>query len=430
MSLAAGSPGTSETTTSSMWSLEEHGDSDWRLKVVVPDVPQVDLSADSLRMTLAGVEPSTFRIPEHAQPVDTTKARCSFSRKRGELVIEWPRVRDDFKASIAPSAAVAATDANENVGSVVGHVAAVSAHANVAPTEPTIASSGRETARDIKVNRNGAVVADPAIASLKESAKSVPQVTAEEWRTRGNEAVKVGGFEEAIRCYTAGIAVGGGDEAMIRSNRAMILNKLGRYEEAVEDARCCVSLRPDFFKGYLRGAVALRALGRPAEALAFVKRCPPHEEAGKLVAELKPEAEEAEKKRIASLGGAERAKEEGNVLFRKGSFEAALVQYTKAIDLCEDPAGALALALRNNRAACNHQLSDYSAVVADTSFVLDHEPANIKALTRRMLALEPLERFKAALEDAREVLRQDPRNEIANKVQHRVGQQVRKMDVS
>jgi len=32
-----------------------------------------------------------------------------------------------------------------------------------------------------------------------------------------------------------------------------------------------------------------------------------------------------------------------------------------------------------------------------------------------MLALEPLERYEAALEDARAVLRQDPRNEMANK---------------
>jgi len=44
-----------------------------------------------------------------------------------------------------------------------------------------------------------------------------------------------------------------------------------------------------------------------------------------------------------------------------------------------------------------------------------------------MLALEPLERLEAALQDAQEVLKQDPRHEMANKVQHRLGKLVRDM---
>lgn len=397
-----------------MWRLEEHGDSAWRLKVVMPETPEVELNATSLRIWLpGGGEPSMFHVPDHAQPIDVDVARCSFSRTRGELVVEWPRTRGCNGFGTAAAAGTASASAAAQGDGAAAGTGDASAEGGAAAVSSAAASSP---------GANSAAVG--SAATCDNAAET------EEWRARGNDAVKAGDFEEAIRCYAAGLAGGSGDEAMMRSNRAMCLHKLGRFEEAVEDARRCVALRPDFFKGYVRGAMALRSLGRAEEALVFIRRCPAHEEAGKLVAELKPEAEAAERRRIASLGGAERAKEEGNVLFRKGSFEAALVQYTKAIDLCEDPAGALALALRNNRAACNHQLSDYTAVVADTSFVLDHEPANIKALTRRMLALEPLERFKAALEDARGVLRQDPRNEIANKVQHRVGQQVRKMDAS
>merc|ERR1712072_927684 len=82
---------------------------------------------------------------------------------------------------------------------------------------------------------------------------------------------------------------------------------------------------------------------------------------------------------------------------------------------CEDQGSAMALAIRNNRAACYHQLSDYHSVVRDTSYVLDKEPCNLKALSRRMLALEPLERYEAALADARTLLRQDPRNEVARR---------------
>lgn len=252
-----------------------------------------------------------------------------------------------------------------------------------------------------------------------------PALDAEEWKARGNAAVKAGDHEEAVRCYSEGVSAGGGDEAVLRSNRALCLQKLNRNEEAAEDAMRCVALRPDFFKGYLRGAMALRALGRHEEALALLKRCPPNREAEVLAAQLRPEAEAAEQARIAALGGAERAKEEGNVLFRKGLIEPAHAKYTEALGGCEDQGGAVALAIRNNRAACAHQLSDYSAVVRDTTFVLAREPANFKALVRRMLALEPLERYESALEDARAVLRQNPRHAAASGLQHRLGKLVR-----
>jgi tetratricopeptide (TPR) repeat protein len=221
------------------------------------------------------------------------------------------------------------------------------------------------------------------------------------------------------------LAVGGGDEAILHSNRALCFCQLGRHEEGLEDAKLCVALRPDFFKGYVRGAKALRALGRPEEALAFLKKCPKNTEAGALASELRPEAEAAETVRISSLSGAERAKEEGNVLFRKGLFEQALEKYSEALQGCDDQESIMALAIRNNRAACYHQVSDHSSAVRDTSYVLKREPSNFKALFRRMLALEPLERYEAALDDARALLRQDPRNEVANKMQHRLGKLVR-----
>merc|ERR1711972_982061 len=89
---------------------------------------------------------------------------------------------------------------------------------------------------------------------------------------------------------------------------------------------------------------------------------------------------------------------------------------------------ALAIAARNGRAACRHQLSDYEAVVEDTSVVLKHDPLNITALTRRMLAFEPLEKYKAALADARVVLQQEPRHQVASKMQHRLGKLVRDLE--
>lgn len=349
------------------WHLERRGDC-WQLIVVADSAPEVDISADAVRLRLSDDEPHiSLPLPEKALPLNTDAAHCTFSRRRKQLVIEWP-----YKAE--------------------------------------------EVQSDHTAHKK--VVQDNRTDEVTES------LSAEEWKTRGNAAVQSNSLEEAIRCYSAGLQAGG-DMAILHSNRALCLSRLDRHTEAFEDAKCCVTLRPEFVKGYLRGAMALRALKRPEEALVFLKRCPPSDEAAKLVSELKPEAELAERERIAALGGAERKKEEGNALFKKGLFEAAAAIYSEALVLCTEADGALALAIRNNRAACYHQLSDFVAVVKDASFVIDNDPTNLKALVRRMLACEPLEKYEAALIDARAILQQDPRHEMANKVQHRLSKLVR-----
>eukprot|EP00933_Yihiella_yeosuensis_P064583 TRINITY_DN6801_c0_g1_i2.p1 TRINITY_DN6801_c0_g1~~TRINITY_DN6801_c0_g1_i2.p1 ORF type:complete len:421 (+),score=108.54 TRINITY_DN6801_c0_g1_i2:126-1388(+) len=407
----------SACSTVPTWELKENGEM-WRLAVDVSGGnPEVDLSPDALRLRMSpDSSPVLLALPEHAVPLDPDSAVCKFSRKARQLVIQWPRSRDtsDSKGS--------ETDTT-----------ATSLSANSSDVDDTDREEVQE--QDEKVQEQDEARKDDS-EPVKEDADSqseadaaqeveVEVLSAEEWRTRGNASVKSGDIEEAFRCYSQGLKVGGGDVALLHSNRSLCLHKLGREEEAVEDAKRCVALRPDFVKGYLRGAVALRALGNFEDALAFLKRCPANDEAAALVSELKPQAEAAEKDRISSLSGSEREKEEGNALFKKGLFEAASEKYSRALDLCEDSESALALALRNNRAACAHQLSDFSSVVKDATFVLHREPENLKALMRRMLAYEPLEKYEAALEDARAILRQDARNEVANKVQHRLGKLVR-----
>lgn len=252
---------------------------------------------------------------------------------------------------------------------------------------------------------------------------SAPQ-TADEWKNQGNEAVKKGDHAAAYVSYSGGLKVEP-DHAILLSNRALSLLKLDRDEEAAADALRCTILRPDFMKGFLRGAMALEKLGRPQAALDLLRKSPKNEEIEQFAAKLKPQAEAAEKKRMASLGGAEKKKEEGNALFKKGMFEQALEVYSAALKLCKDQTEEMALAIRNNRAGCYSQLSNFHAVVEETNFVIEQQPDNAKALMRRMQALEPLEKYEAALTDARHVLRLLPGNDLANKLQHRLGKLVR-----
>lgn len=439
----------------------EKGKDTWRLSLNIEGPhPNVEVRDSAVRVQHPDAgsqinQPVTYSIPVEAQPLDMESAKCVFSRKRSELVIEWPYKAP--KASIPSEAETTASESEaesetrmtsmtsttaqnsdtEAPSSKDVHMkratAEVAAKAAEAPLEHGASNASEDKASSFEVTCSGSdeTASNEGETDNMAQPKLLPEppveTSAEEWKALGNAAVKAGDHKEGIRCYSAGLAVGGGDEAMLRSNRALCFCQLGRHEEGLEDAKRCVTLRPDFFKGYVRGAKALRALGRPEEALTFLKRCPKNDEAGALATELRPEAEAAEEKRIASLNGSERAKEEGNVFFRKGLFESAVAKYSEALEDCDDQESSLALAIRNNRAACYHQLSDYRSVVADTSFVLQKEPRNFKALFRRMLALEPLERYEAALEDARAVLRQDSQNQAANKMQHRLGKLVREI---
>jgi len=255
------------------------------------------------------------------------------------------------------------------------------------------------------------------------------QQTAEDWKLHGNEAVKKGDHAAAFEAYSKGLEVEP-DHAILLSNRSLSGLKLGRLEEAAADGQRCTVLRPDFMKGFLRCGMALEQLGRKKEAFDMLCKSPKHEEIEQLVEKLRPEVEKIEKQRIASLSGPEKKKEEGNALFKKGLFEQALVVYTAALKLCKDEKGEMALAIRNNRAGCYSQLSDFHSVVKETNFVLEHQPDNAKALLRRMQALEPLEKYEAAVADARHVLRLLPGNDLANKVQHRLGKLVRDQERS
>jgi len=248
--------------------------------------------------------------------------------------------------------------------------------------------------------------------------------TAEEWKTVGNDAVKKADHAAAYEAYSQGLRADP-DHAMILSNRALCLEKLGRLEEAVTDARRCTVLRPDFVKGFLRAAAVLKELKRPQEALEILRKAPTNPEVEQLINKIKPEAEKAEKARLSTLDSAERFKEEGNVLFKKGFFEKALKVYEMALKNCKDKKGDTAIAIHNNMAGCFQQLSDFHAVVRETNFVLEQQPDNLKALMRRMIALEPLEKYEQALEDARHVIKFAPGNEAANKVQHRLSKVVR-----
>jgi len=249
-------------------------------------------------------------------------------------------------------------------------------------------------------------------------------------KNEGNEYFKARDFPRAIAAYTEAINAQP-DNHVLYSNRSAAYAGLERWAEASADGQKCVQLDPTFVKGYHRAGLAMLNTGELREGIALVEKGlvhgPGNADLLDVLGKMKAVFHREETRRVASLSREETLKEQGNQLFKAARFEEAIVKYTEALNAVADQSSELYLSILNNRAACNQQLSNFSAVVADTSHVLEYDPKNVKALLRRGLALEGLERYRMALADIRAVLAIDPSVEIANQAQHRIGSAVRKL---
>jgi tetratricopeptide (TPR) repeat protein len=86
-------------------------------------------------------------------------------------------------------------------------------------------------------------------------------------KNQGNEAFKENNYQQAAVHYTEALTLDETQHA-IYSNRAACFLKLGRYQQAREDAEACIKLEPTFAKGHFRLALALQAEEKYGEACA------------------------------------------------------------------------------------------------------------------------------------------------------------------
>jgi stress-induced-phosphoprotein 1 len=85
--------------------------------------------------------------------------------------------------------------------------------------------------------------------------------TADEWKQKGNDALREEKFKVAVECYSKGLDI---DEHnhVLYSNRSAAYAKLEQYEDALKDAESAIELKPEWSKGYSRMGYALSKLGR------------------------------------------------------------------------------------------------------------------------------------------------------------------------
>jgi len=259
-------------------------------------------------------------------------------------------------------------------------------------------------------------------------------MSAEELKNQGNQHFKQKNWAEAIKYYTKSVEVDPNYHVSY-SNRSQAYYQLGDYEKAKADGANCIRANPEFVKGYHRLGNAQLALRDYEGSLATCKLAEKrgfrdNRDIKALYEKVQPLAAQAKKAAMNKLTGAARWKAEGNELFKQSRYEDAIEKYTKALEITtDDPKNdadrAIAIDCLNNRAVCWMQQQNYRQVIADCSGVLALDENNLKALFRRAMAFDGLEKYRSALEDIRACCVRKPDWAAANKAQHRIGNAVR-----
>jgi len=258
----------------------------------------------------------------------------------------------------------------------------------------------------------------------------VDKTKAAEAKDKGNKFFLAKQYSQAVDWYTKAVNFDPTDAAFY-SNRAAAFMGLNKFEEALADAEKCIKLMPNWVKGYYRKGAALVSLGRYEEAVRVFKKgieCEPtNEDLKERLAEAERQAKYTVKKFDEDgrpLSPAQIAKEEGNVMFRESKYEIAIAKYTRAIELATTEEEKSVY--YSNRATCQAQLQNHEAVVEDCTSSINIKPS-VKALIRRGLAYESLEKYKAGLDDMRMVLEMDPGARVASETIGRLTRAINSM---
>jgi len=213
----------------------------------------------------------------------------------------------------------------------------------------------------------------------------------------GDKAFKEGKPEKAIVHYMAALKEDAqGDPelgATLYSNLAAAYAKLEKHEEALQQAKQAIELRPNWAKGHSRKGFSLLSLGRDSEAQASYIRAVQLDPATdgylgglrqaseKLAANLRAENREAE---------AEKLKSKGNEALKAGDLNLAVAYYTMSMAYITAMAkGGNQKTLQNmavytsNRSAAFAKLKQWNYALADADASKQAAPSWFKAYLRQ-----------------------------------------------
>jgi len=207
--------------------------------------------------------------------------------------------------------------------------------------------------------------------------------------------------------------------------------KQNSYSKVQELAKKALDLDPENGRAWELLATSQKWDGKRDEAMATVKKAAELYEVS--TKGLKALAKELQGSHDPAKVVAENA-EKGEAFIAKRQYDLASECFSKAIDALgghdgngstDSSTASSRLRVFRCRAECAQQLQDWSLCRRDATVVLELEPSDAQALLQRAASNEALEKFKAALDDARKLLSLDPRNKAANRIAHNCQQALR-----
>jgi len=96
-------------------------------------------------------------------------------------------------------------------------------------------------------------------------------MSADDFKAKGNAAFSAKNFSEAVECFSQGIQLDGSNHVLF-SNRSASYAGLKQFDKALEDADKCISLKPNWGKGYGRKGAALHGMGDLDSAVEAYKK--------------------------------------------------------------------------------------------------------------------------------------------------------------
>merc|ERR1719210_1573446 len=127
-----------------------------------------------------------------------------------------------------------------------------------------------------KTDNNDSADEDEEKCRLEEENEHVDPERAQELRLQGNELFKSGRIHDAREAYSEAIylmpTTNKKEKSVLYCNRAACLQKLGRWDDVVNDCKLAIDLDPEYAKAYSRRSAAYEELKRWHDANEDLKK--------------------------------------------------------------------------------------------------------------------------------------------------------------
>jgi len=215
------------------------------------------------------------------------------------------------------------------------------------------------------------------------------------------------------------------DELLSEADKCMSQNG---WQKAEDLAKEVMDSDPENARAWETMARAQKWAGKTDEALATIKKARDiYELSSPGLVKL---AEELNSSNASPEDAAREYEAKGEGFYEKRQYDLAVECYAKALEAVEKAPDAegvkdLRLQIHRRRAECAQQLHDWSTCRKAATAILEAEPKDTKALLQRAAANEAMEKFQAALDDARLLRSLDPKNVAASRIVNNCQQALR-----